>query len=625
MPTELIPDFNRCKPRMQRGEKLFAEKLQQQLESDYLCWYDVPIGSRQFQPDFIVLNPRRGILVLEVKDWRKDTFTGQGDRFQMGIHTPNGVVMHTNPMSTARQNAMHVENVLSQHAALRNPPGHRYEGKLVMPYGWGVVFSHITRREFDALGLREIVEPSRVMCSDEILLGDAEQFQQRLWDMYSVSYPCLLTLPQVEAVRGLLFPELRIGGGSGQFGLLPPDLDEAATAATIPDMIRVMDIAQEQLARSIGDGHRVIHGVAGSGKTMILAFRCLHLAAALGKPILVLCYNVTLAARLRVLLAERGAGESVQVYSFHDWCGKQLDNSQVPRPKPTSDANAYNTALVESCIAGVERGQIPRAQYGALMIDEGHDFDAAWMKLAVQMVDPATDSVLVLYDDAQAIYSKGQRTNFSFASVGIKAQGRTTVMRLNYRNTFEILAVAKTFASDLLKPRDAEDEGQPTLAPESSGRRGPLPELVQCKSGAEEAALIARRIAEELRAGRAAEQIAILAADKYQLPTLQAALDAQGIAHFAATTSERKKALFTRKECVKLILLPSSKGLEFELCVIPLTSRKAANEEDGELQSRRLYVGMTRATHKLILTHTQPTPDSKRLAEAIRQVASASG
>ena len=34
-----------------------------------------------------------------------------------------------------------------------------------------------------------------------------------------------------------------------------------------------MDRQQEQLARSMGEGHRVIHGVAGSGKTMILGYR----------------------------------------------------------------------------------------------------------------------------------------------------------------------------------------------------------------------------------------------------------------------------------------------------------------------------------------------------------------
>ena len=54
-------------------------------------------------------------------------------------------------------------------------------------------------------------------------------------------------------------------------------------------MVRVMDLQQEQLARSLGEGHRVIHGVAGSGKTMILGYRCQYLAKVLAKPILVLC------------------------------------------------------------------------------------------------------------------------------------------------------------------------------------------------------------------------------------------------------------------------------------------------------------------------------------------------
>ena len=39
-----------------------------------------------------------------------------------------------------------------------------------------------------------------------------------------------------------------------------------------------MDLQQEQLARSMGEGHRVIHGVAGSGKTMILGYRAQYLA-----------------------------------------------------------------------------------------------------------------------------------------------------------------------------------------------------------------------------------------------------------------------------------------------------------------------------------------------------------
>ena len=69
---------------------------------------------------------------------------------------------------------------------------------------------------------------------------------------------------------------------------------------TVPDIVRVMDLQQEQLARSMGEGHRVIHGAAGSGKTMILGYRAQVLAQAIAnKPILILCFNRALAARLQ--------------------------------------------------------------------------------------------------------------------------------------------------------------------------------------------------------------------------------------------------------------------------------------------------------------------------------------
>ena len=48
-------------------------QLKRCLEDDYLVWHDVPIGPRARQPDFVILSPRRGVLLLEVKDWKRST------------------------------------------------------------------------------------------------------------------------------------------------------------------------------------------------------------------------------------------------------------------------------------------------------------------------------------------------------------------------------------------------------------------------------------------------------------------------------------------------------------------------------------------------------------------------
>jgi hypothetical protein len=37
------------------GERRLAERLEQKLDADYLQWHNVPIGSKQTHPDFVVL------------------------------------------------------------------------------------------------------------------------------------------------------------------------------------------------------------------------------------------------------------------------------------------------------------------------------------------------------------------------------------------------------------------------------------------------------------------------------------------------------------------------------------------------------------------------------------------
>ena len=167
-----------------------------------------------------------------------------------------------------------------------------------------------------------------VICKDEMTKGaEVGEFQERLWGMFHVEFPHTLTLPQVDRIRWHLFPELRISQGC----LFEQTETTVKDAAMGDALLRVMDLQQEQLARSIGDGHRVVHGVAGSGKTLILAFRCEQLAKTLSKPILILCYNVVLAAKLEQLMAARGLGERVVVRNFHRWCIVNVPAGTGPR------------------------------------------------------------------------------------------------------------------------------------------------------------------------------------------------------------------------------------------------------------------------------------------------------
>ena len=59
-----FPDIHSKNLKLTAGERRFATCLLRNLEDDYCCWINVPVGSKQLRPDFIVLHPGRGILTL---------------------------------------------------------------------------------------------------------------------------------------------------------------------------------------------------------------------------------------------------------------------------------------------------------------------------------------------------------------------------------------------------------------------------------------------------------------------------------------------------------------------------------------------------------------------------------
>jgi hypothetical protein len=115
------------------GERRFAERLKTLLEDDYLCWFDVPIGPRHQHPDFLILHPARGILVLEVKDWRLETIR-DANPTSFTIDTGAGHKVVSCPLQQARQYSHAVTELLRQDPQLVNPPGSQYEGRLTFPY-----------------------------------------------------------------------------------------------------------------------------------------------------------------------------------------------------------------------------------------------------------------------------------------------------------------------------------------------------------------------------------------------------------------------------------------------------------------------------------------------------------
>jgi Nuclease-related domain/UvrD-like helicase C-terminal domain/AAA domain len=606
----------RVRERCNAGEKRVMDALARCLEDDYIVYHNIPIAPLGKEPDFVLLHPARGLLILEVKDWRLSTIA-DANPMVVTLRKDGQNIVADHPLSQARAYAQEATHLLQKDPALLHAGG-RYQGQLIFPWGWGAALSRVRREQVAADdSFAQVFPPERVLLADD--LDDETEpmvFQQKLWGMFSVSWQAALTLPQLGLVRGHLYPELRMGVQQA----LP--LQESANQLVVQDLMQVMDLNQEEIARGLGAGHRIIHGAAGSGKTMVLVFRAVQLQAAArpDKPILVLCYNQSLASRIDSLLRAKGVGPAVQVRTFHAWAIELINTYQLaPVRQSGQSKDEHYAALAARACEGIAARRVPSGQYTSILIDEAHDLQDTWLAAAAKMVDPESRSLLILYDDAQSIYQK-ERRQLNFASLGIEAKGRTRVLKVNYRNTTEVLALAMECANAVLKPRDSGDEDQvPLVQPQSSGRSGPLPRLLLSQNVSDQAAAVVQGTRQALARGMTAGQIAVLGRTKDSFAPVEQALKKAGIAYESQRDITPRHMQWSAPS-VKLLTLHSVKGLEFKSVHIISLHDMPHPRNTLEDELRLLYVGMTRATHELSLYAAADSPITQRVQAALHTV-----
>ena len=469
------------------------------------------------------------------------------------------------------------------------------------------------------------VSSAKTKCSRECR---KKEFRKRLARMFPYRLEASLSERDVDVIRMALFPEIRIRGRRMPRVRAPAAAKNRNKSDERGEIVtEVMDLHQEQVARNMGGGHRVIHGVAGSGKTLLIVYRARRLLAQMmmmprseegggrgtttgssssavlrgaeEKHILVVCYNEALATMLLSML-ERSSSETstrIQVSHFHKWCREQLVAHQLALPDRSLDVAEKMRQLVDRVIEGVRRGQIPRGQYRAILIDEGHDFEPSWLKLfAEDMLDPETKDLLYVHDDAQNIYrGKSCHTKFSFKSVGIEARGRTTILRTNYRNTKQIVETVNSVSADVLKESIGDDDDSATLVGTiASLREGEMPHLVDANNLRKEAVLIAQEFNSLHGRGFDWREMVILSQSKDNRDLVAEALASRQIPHQVRTGPG---TFDPSSNSVKIFTIHAAKGLEFPVVAVVGVGQMKSTEQDIRL----FHVGATRATEILLI------------------------
>ncbi len=252
-------------------------------------------------------------------------------------------------------------------------------------------------------------------------------------------------------------------------------------------------------------------------------------------------------------------------------------------------------AMAEECVA---KG-IVGLTYDAVVIDEAQDLDPSALRLLIHLCDKP-NRIFITADANQSIYGSG----FTWSDVHehLKLQGRTSILRVNYRSTREIGEAAQSYLS-----AGELDNEQVERAYMNSG---PMPAVRAIRNGGEEVQLLSHFLPAAAREFRFA-----IGACAVLCPTINAgkAIAAELTQRDIEATFMPGQDLNLSRPGVKVLTLNSAKGLEFPIVALsgfinsgwygngPANVGAEEREEFLATDRRIMFVGMTRAMRALLV------------------------
>jgi hypothetical protein len=246
-----------------------------------------------------------------------------------------------------------------------------------------------------------------------------------------------------------------------------------------------------------------------------------------------------------------------------------------------------------------------RRQYATILprcivADEVQDFSQNELRLLASLVPiNEPDCLFLVGDGTQRVYKRG----FSFAKAGIDVAGRAFVLNKSYRNSRQIMDAAHNLVLQFTFPElDTEVKDKP-LQPDYPAREGARPMLVKFLKETDEAAWIVNQVRELIEAKTFNPgEILILSGTQRMRDEIR-----RGLHKASVAVCDLREDIEADSTKVKMSTIESAKGHESTCAFVAGLVEGAipwlpVDEEGLRINASRLYVAMTRARDKLIMT-----------------------
>lgn len=533
------------------------------------------------RPDFVLLHPRIGIAVYEVKDWNLDAM-------QYFVCEQKGKRPELRARKDGQEFSMQSDNPVMKVEQYREAIYNLYCPRLQKRKGFGAITAGVIFPFADTDRLISLFAPflkngEKEAAARYLTLSGAREVADN--DLTHV-------FPDAARTHSVLMrPEL---ADDLRGWLVEPDF-----AATQRQPLE-LDAVQRQLAQSrTATGYRRIKGPAGSGKSLVLAARAARLADE-GKSVLVATFNITLWHYLRDLIVrgvqEPGSHRNIIFCNFHSWCKSVCENVGWRDRYDDLWKGDDPQTVMERTLPGLVGGAATRKgapAYDAILVDEGQDYRPLWWATLRKFLKPDGEMLMVA-DATQDIYgTAGAWTDEAMRGAGFR--GNWGQLDVSYRLPPAAVPAMREFAERFMPDQRIE---LPAPRPQASLDLSPCRlRWVQCmpEQVAEACAHEVQRMMHFTgKSGLANADITFLTADVALGTAVVEQLAEQGIgsvATYDADEKERRRqkvGFFMGDARIKATTLHSFKGWEAPLLVVHVGQAK------GKDSLALIYTGLTR-------------------------------
>lgn len=344
------------------------------------------------EADVVVFHPHHGLIVFEIKAGEVSVRDGVW-------YYASGLAMKQSPFAQARRNRYALIDKLRQRLGRD-----AVDALTITHAAW---FPEVVWR-----GMMPGSEaPSRAFLLDYRSLSDPEPALLQLL-REAAPQPVAWTRTQQHGLKEVLAPDCN------QLVPLATKVDDALAAMlrATQDQIQVLRMLRTQ-------SRLLVEGGAGSGKT-VLACTLAREHAALGKSVLLTCFNKALAQSVAVSLA---GVPGVTVMAFHELARTQVLAAGMAYNVPT-DAQAvgrfFREESAELLLTATETNP---TRFDTIIVDEAADFATTWW-VALEALGQTGFSWYCFFDRRQSIFQAGSVWEPPFAA-------QPMLLETNMRNT----------------------------------------------------------------------------------------------------------------------------------------------------------------------------------------------